>query len=67
MHGAYSIDSANEKVVFCINDSDGFDTLDLSGYSQDQIINLTPGEFSNAGGLTKKDVELAAQIDQLLN
>src|SRR5262249_45833102 len=34
-----------------IYDSGGNDTLDCSGYSQNQVINLTPGSFCNVGGL----------------
>jgi serralysin len=34
-----------------IYDSSGTDTLDCSGYSQNQLINLTAGSFSNIGGL----------------
>jgi hypothetical protein len=34
-----------------IYDSGGTDTLDASGYSQNQVINLAGGSFSNIGGL----------------
>jgi hypothetical protein len=30
------------------------DTLDVSGYGQDQVINLNPGTYSNIGALTEK-------------
>ncbi|HSH92690.1 MAG TPA: M10 family metallopeptidase C-terminal domain-containing protein, partial [Roseimicrobium sp.] len=48
---AFHIDDANEKVVFAIWDAGGTDTLDLSGYSEDQKIDLNPGAFTDAGGL----------------
>ena len=47
------IDSASEKVVFAVWDAGGTDTFDFSGYSQNQIINLCAGQFSDVGGLTK--------------
>jgi len=43
---------ANPMPVLCIVDSGGIDTLDLSGYSDTQLISLAPGSFSNVGGLT---------------
>jgi len=36
--------------AFTIYDSGGNDTLDVSGYSQNQTIDLTPGGFSSVGG-----------------
>jgi peptidase M10/serralysin-like protein/pre-peptidase/matrixin/hemolysin type calcium-binding protein len=36
--------------VFAVWDGAGFDTLDFSGYANDQIINLGEGSFSNIGG-----------------
>jgi Ca2+-binding RTX toxin-like protein len=36
--------------AFTIYDSGGNDTLDFSGYSQNQTIDLTPGNFSSIGG-----------------
>lgn len=36
---------------FVIYDSGGIDTLDASGYAQAQRIDLTPGSYSNIGGL----------------
>jgi len=38
--------------AFCIWDGGGTDTIDASGYSQSQIINLNAETFSNIGGLT---------------
>ena len=48
---AFHIDSADDKVVFTIWDQGGTDTLDLSGYSENQTIVLSPGAFTSAGGL----------------
>ena len=38
--------------AFCIWDGGGTDTIDASGYSQAQTINLNAESFSNIGGLT---------------
>ena len=46
----YGITSASQHVVFTIYDAGGTDTLDLSGYFQNQTIDLNPEHFSNAGG-----------------
>lgn len=45
--------SPNEQVIFTIWDAGGINTLDLSGYDTDQLIDLRPGAFSDAGSLTK--------------
>lgn len=39
----------NDHPVVAIWDGGGTDTIDLSGWSMDQMINLNDGEFSNAG------------------
>lgn len=49
----YRISAVNPQVVFTIYDNGGINTLDLSGYATNQVIDLRPGEFSNAGALTK--------------
>ncbi|PZV38550.1 M10 family metallopeptidase C-terminal domain-containing protein, partial [Mesorhizobium kowhaii] len=41
----------NTSPAICIWDAGGVDTLDASGFSQAQIINLAAGSFSNIGGL----------------
>lgn len=51
----------NKGVIFSIWDSGGNDTLDLSGYRQDQRINLNSGSFSDAGGL-KKNISIAKEV-----
>ena len=45
--------SAGQQVVFCIYDAGGTNTLDVSGYSNNQAINLNQGAFSDVGSLTK--------------
>jgi serralysin len=47
----YSANSAASKVVFAVWDGGGNDTLDFSGFTQDQKINLNEGSFSDVGGL----------------
>ena len=49
---AYHLSTGNQQVVFCIWDAGGNNTLDLSGYSSNQVIDLRQGGFSNAGALT---------------
>jgi len=44
--------SSSTKLVFAVWDAGGNDTFDFSGYSQNQLIDLRPGFFSNVGGLT---------------
>ncbi|ACG79703.1 alkaline metalloproteinase [Phenylobacterium zucineum HLK1] len=44
--------SASSRVVFAVWDAGGTDTLDFSGYGQNQLIDLREGFFSNVGGLT---------------
>ena len=41
---------SNQVPLICIWDAGGKDTLDCSGYSQSQIINLNDASFSNIGG-----------------
>jgi serralysin len=58
---AYTISSATEQKVFCIWDAGGNDTLDLSGYSNNQVINLYDGNFCNAGALTS-NISIALSV-----
>jgi serralysin len=46
--GAYDF-AANTNPLLSIWDGGGNDTIDLSGYSMDQMLNLTDGEFSDVG------------------
>lgn len=43
--------SATSPLIFAVWDAGGYDTLDFSGYSQSQVIDLRQGHFSNVGGL----------------
>ncbi|HEY8615525.1 M10 family metallopeptidase C-terminal domain-containing protein [Phenylobacterium sp.] len=44
--------SSGSRLVFATWDAGGADTFDFSGYSQNQVIDLREGFFSNVGGLT---------------
>ncbi|ONH54499.1 serralysin [Pseudomonas cedrina] len=46
----FKLTSDAELPVFCVWDGGGKDTFDFSKYKEDQVINLTPGSFSNVGG-----------------
>ena len=48
----YSATSGASRLVFCVWDAGGTDTLDFSGYGETQIIDLRQGSFSNVGGQT---------------
>jgi Ca2+-binding RTX toxin-like protein len=45
-----NVDGTSRKVIFAVWDAGGNDTLDFSGYSDTQLINLNQGQFSNVGG-----------------
>jgi len=47
----YNFATYSTAPALTIYDSGGTDTLNASGYSQNQVINLTGGSFSNIGGL----------------
>jgi len=49
---AFHLETSADTAIFSIWDAGGNDTLDLSGFFEDQLINLNPGEFSHAGRLT---------------
>ena len=55
---AMTLTSARDKAIFCIWDGGGNDTLDCSGFSQNQNINLKAESFSDVGGL-KGNVSIA--------
>ncbi len=48
---ASSLTSSSDKPRFRVKDDDGIDTLDFSGFSQSQIIDLHAGSFSDLGGM----------------
>lgn len=45
--------TGDSQTIFSIWDAGGINTLDLSGYTTNQVIDLRSGAFSNAGALTK--------------
>ncbi len=47
----YTANTSSDKLVFSVWDGGGNDTLDFSGFSQNQKINLNAGSFSDVGGL----------------
>ena len=49
--GAYDF-TTNTDPFLTIWDGNGTDTLDVSGFSQNQLIDLRDGQFSNIGGFT---------------
>ncbi len=55
---AMTLKSASDKPIFCVWDGGGDDTLDFSGFSQNQTINLNAESFSDVGGL-KGNVSIA--------
>ena len=58
---ALSLKTANDNPVFCVWDGGGNDTLDFSGFSQDQKINLNAESFSDVGAL-KGNVSIAKGV-----
>jgi serralysin len=48
----YDFTAYNQAPALTIYDSGGSDTLDCSGYTAAQLIDLRPGAFSSVGGLT---------------
>ena len=54
----FHIAADSEQVVFAIWDAGGNDTIDFSGYAQNDVINLNAESFSDAGGL-KANVSIA--------
>ncbi|MCY7280327.1 MAG: M10 family metallopeptidase C-terminal domain-containing protein [Sphingomonas bacterium] len=49
--------------VMAIWDAGGNDTIDASGYSTNQIIDLTPGSLSSIGGVSLADAPTLAQVN----
>ncbi len=48
----YAATSSAGDVIFAVWDGGGNDTLDFSGFTDNQLIDLRQGAFSNVGGLT---------------
>lgn len=56
-----SLKSDKDKALFCVWDGGGNDTLDFSGFSQNQKINLYERSFSDVGGM-KGNVSIARGV-----
>ncbi|KRP58569.1 alkaline metalloproteinase [Pseudomonas trivialis] len=56
-----SLVSPRDAAVFCVWDGGGNDTLDFSGYHQNQVINLRAESFSDVGGM-KGNVSIARGV-----
>ncbi|WP_455824274.1 M10 family metallopeptidase C-terminal domain-containing protein [Pseudomonas graminis] len=57
----FSLQSSSDQPIFSIWDGGGHDTLDFSGFSQDQNINLQAQSYSDVGGL-KGNVSIAKNV-----
>ena len=61
--GAYNF-NMNTNPLLSIWDGGGTDTIDLSGYSQSQTLNLNAGTFSNVGGYSGNlSIAIGASIE----
>jgi Ca2+-binding RTX toxin-like protein len=59
--------SATTALIFAVWDAGGTDTLDFSGYTQNQTIDLRQGSFSSVGGLTGNvAIALGAVIERAI-
>ncbi|QJI32084.1 hypothetical protein HKK55_26420 [Pseudomonas sp. ADAK18] len=56
-----SLKSSTDAPVFCVWDGGGNDTLDVSGFHQNQSINLKAEQFSDVGGM-KGNVSIAKGV-----
>jgi hypothetical protein len=56
-----SLSSSRDDAVFCVWDGGGNDTLDFSGYGQNQVINLRAESFSDVGPM-KGNVSIAKGV-----
>ena len=54
--------SQNTSPILTIWDGNGIDTIDLSGWSSNSILNLTAGSYSNVNGMTK-NLAIAYDVD----
>lgn len=63
----FSIANASQDVVFAVWDAGGVDTFNFGGYSQNQVIDLRGGSFSNVGGLIGNvSIALGATIENAI-
>ena len=53
-NSAMRIDGPELATIFTIWDAGGNDTLDLSGYATDSVIDLRPGSYSSGGGADRQ-------------
>jgi serralysin len=61
--GIYNF-TTNGNSALCIWDGGGTDTLDFSGFAQNQQISLVSGAFSNVGGMTASfSIAMGANIE----
>ncbi|MBL8771919.1 MAG: M10 family metallopeptidase C-terminal domain-containing protein [Phenylobacterium sp.] len=59
--------NSSSRLVFAVWDAGGADTFDFSGYSNNQLIDLREGFFSNVGGLVGNvAVAQGAQIENAI-
>ncbi len=64
---AYRIGAATQQAVFSIWDAGGKDTIDGSGYANNQKIDLNQAAFSNFGALTKNvSIAVGAVIENAM-
>jgi len=63
----FEASSSSTRLIFAVWDAGGNDTFDFSGYSQNQLIDLREGFFSNVGSLTGNvAVAQGAQIENAI-
>lgn len=63
----YLISSPSQQVAFAIYDNNGTDTLDFSGYSTNQVIDLRPDSFSSVGtGIYNVSIGANVAIEQAI-
>ena len=59
--------NSSSRLIFAVWDAGGRDTFDFSGYSQNQLIELREGFFSNVGGLVGNvAIAQGAQIENAI-
>lgn len=63
----FTLKSEADLPVFCVWDGGGVDTFDFSEHTQDQVINLNQGSFSNVGsGVGNVSVAHGALIERAI-
>jgi len=63
----FAATNSSTRLIFAVWDAGGRDTFDFSGYSQNQVIDLREGFFSNVGGLVGNvAVAQGAQIENAI-